>query len=282
MKHEIKAGGLLALFGTAFLICLPVLLLFCGSLQGADELKSELAPILGEGTGVIDFHLFPAYPTLVHYLEVFFDRPEFYTVLFNSFLIVTGTLLGHLLFGLPSAWAFARFQFPGKRILFFLYVVLMMLPFSVTMLSQYLVLNRLALLDSLWGIILPGAFSTFPVFIMYRGFCAIPQGMLEAARIDGAGEWQLFFHIGLPLGYSGVASALVLGFLEYFSLIEQPLAFLKERALWPLSLYLPNIGLSDAGYAFAASVTTLLPALVVFALGRDYLEKGIVAAGMKE
>ena len=158
----------------------------------------------------------------------------------------------------------------------------MLMPFQVTMLSQYLVLSRVGVMNTHWAVILPAVFSTFPVFLIYRGFCGIPKGLLEAGRIDGAGEWYLFWRIGLPLSSGGILSAMVLGFLEYWNLIEQPLAFLKDKALWPLSLYLPEIGQDKAGFAFAASVVTLVPSVFVFLLGRDYLEKGIVASGLKE
>ena len=100
--------------------------------------------------------------------------------------------------------------------------------------------------------------------------------------MDGAGELRLFVMIGLPLGSSGILSAFVLGFLEYWNMIEQPLTFLKNKALWPLSLYLPEIGLNEAGFAFAASVVTLIPALFIFLLGQDYLEQGIAMSGLKE
>lgn len=280
-----KAGKLVMtgiLFLTALLISMPLILLISGSLKGADELKNALTPILSEADFMAKFGLFPKYPTLRHWIELLFDKPEYYVVFTNSLKIVAGTLLGQMIMGVPSAWAFARFSFPGRKLLFTVYISLMMMPFSVTMLSNYLVLKTLSLIDDLWGIILPGVFSTFPVFIMYRGFCGIPRELLEAAKVDGAGEFQVFFRIGLPLGSAGIGSALVLGFLEYFSLIEQPLAFLNNRGLWPLSLYLPQIGLSDAGFAFAASVMGLVPAVFVFLLGQDYLEKGIIATGMKE
>ena len=95
---------------------------------------------------------------------------------------------------------------------------------------------------------------------MYRFFKGIPLAFLEAARLDGAGELKLFFIVAIPLGSPGVISAIVLGFLEYWNLIEQPMAFLKTKELWPLSLYLPNIELEQAGFAFAASVVALAPA----------------------
>ena len=93
---------------------------------------------------------------------------------------------------------------------------------------------------------------------------------------------RIFRKIGLPLASNGILSAVVLGFLEYWSLIEQPLAFLEDQSLWPLSLYLPEISLSQAGYSFAASVITLIPPAFVFLIGQDYLEKGIAASGLKE
>ena len=100
--------------------------------------------------------------------------------------------------------------------------------------------------------------------------------------MDGAGELAIFLHIGLPMGSPGIISAMVLGYLEYWNLIEQPLTFLKNKELWPLSLYLPNISMDRAGVSFAASVVTLIPALLVFLCGQDYLEQGIVAAALKE
>ena len=105
---------------------------------------------------------------------------------------------------------------------------------------------------------------------------------MESARLDGAGEIKIFLKIGLPLGSPGIISAMVLGFLEYWNLIEQPMAFLKTKSLWPLSLLLPNISLNDAGMAFASSVIVLLPALLVFLAGQDYLEQGIIATALKE
>ena len=117
---------------------------------------------------------------------------------------------------------------------------------------------------------------------MYRFFKGIPLAFLEAARLDGAGELKLFFIVAIPLGSPGVISAIVLGFLEYWNLIEQPMVFLKTKELWPLSLYLPNIDLKQAGLAFAASVVALAPAVLVFLSGQDYLEQGIVSTAVKE
>ena len=200
----------------------------------------------------------------------------------NSVKITAGALAGGLLVGMPAAWGFAKFDFPGKNILFTLYIALMMMPFQVMLLGNYLVLDKIGLLDSpFWGLFSRRFFSTFPIFIMYRFFKGIPLAFLEAARLDGAGELRLFFIVAIPLGSPGVISAIVLGFLEYWNLIEQPMVFLKTKELWPLSLYLPNIELKQAGFAFAASVVALAPAVLVFLSGQDYLEQGIVSTAVK-
>ena len=150
------------------------------------------------------------------------------------------------------------------------------------MVSSYLVLDGLGLMDSIWAIILPGAASTFPVFIMVRFFAAIPSAVTEAAALDGAGPFQIFWRLGLPLGAPGILAAVVLGFLEYWNALEAPLTFLRDKSLWPLSLYLPAISADNAGISLVASVIMLIPALLIFLFGQKYLEQGIIASGTKD
>ena len=271
---------ILTVFGLLMLI--PVLYWLVGSLMGKGELKELLAPVLGQTKVYVAGRLLPEYPTMESYVELLLDTPEFFVMFWNSVKMTLGILAGQLLVAVPAAWGLAKFQFPGRKFLFTLYIALMMMPFQVLMLSNYLVLDGLSLLDSQAGIIFPAVFSTFPVFIMYRFFAGVPDSLIEAAKLDGAGNFQIFWRIGLPLGSPGILSAMVLGFLEYWNLIEQPMAFLKTKSLWPLSLFLPNIGMEQAGLAFATSIVVLIPALLVFLAGQEYLEQGILATATKE
>lgn len=267
----------------ALLAVYPVIFLSAGSLMGADELEDCLGTVVSGAEGYASFPVLPKYPTLQHFAEVLLDSPEFFVMFWNSILITFGVLGGQFVAGTMAAWGFARYEFPCKRGIFLLYIVLMLLPFQVLMLSDYLLLDRLRLLDSLWAVILPGMFSTFPVFIMYRFFAEIPDSLIESARLDGAREWQLFWYLALPMGSSGIIAALVLGFLEYWSLIEQPLTFIKDKSRLPLSVFLPDLTMTGkAGFLFAVSVVTFLPAVMVFMGGRDYLEQGIMAGAVKE
>lgn len=282
MRRLKKGLLLLFLIILAVAVWFPLAFLLGGSFMGTQEVLQKLGPVLGDMKGFAYWSLIPQYPTLRPYVELLLDSPQFFVMFWNSVRLTAGVLFGQMIVGVPAAWGFARYDFPGKGALFTLYIVLMLMPFQVTMVSNYLVLNRLSLLDTHMGIILPAVFSTFPVFIMYRFFRGIPRSLIESARLDGASEWQIFWRIGLPLGSAGVMSAMVLSFLECWSMIEQPMTFLKNRSLWPLSLYLPDIAADRAGLALAASVTALIPAILVFLYGQTYLEQGIIAAGVKE
>ena len=282
MRRLKKGLLLLFLIILAVAVWFPLAFLLGGSFMGTQEVLQKLGPVLGDMKGFASWSLIPQYPTLRPYVELLRDSPQFFVMFWNSVRLTAGVLFGQMIVGVPAAWGFARYDFPGKGALFTLYIVLMLMPFQVTMVSNYLVLNRLSLLDTHMGIILPAVFSTFPVFIMYRFFRGIPRSLIESARLDGASEWQIFWRIGLPLGSAGVMSAMVLSFLECWSMIEQPMTFLKNRSLWPLSLYLPDIAADRAGLALAASVTALIPAILVFLYGQTYLEQGIIAAGVKE
>ena len=273
--------GLILVF-IAFFIWIPLWMLLSGTIMGSAELSENLAPVLEGGEGTAVWPVIAQYPTLQAYVELLLDTPQFFTVFWNSCRQVFPVVIGQIFLGAPAAWAFARFNFRGKKLLYTLYIVLMLMPFQVTMVSSYLVLNKLRLIDTVWAVILPGAASTFPVFIMPRFFMAIPETVMEAAAVDGASPFQIFARLGIPLGASGILSAVVLGFLEYWNAMEAPQAFLKNQALWPLSLYMANITADNAGVSLIASLITLTPPLLIFLSGQKYLEQGIISSGMKD
>lgn len=271
----------LLLLPFALLVWWPLWFMFTGVLCPADELAAALGPALGAGQGMARWQLLPSWPTLQPLVELLFDTPEYFVMFWNTAAQVLPQAAGQLAVGAPAAWALSRLQFRGRGAVRVLYLVLMLLPFQVTMVPNYLVLDKLGLLDTPWAVVLPGVFATFPVFIMQRGFDAVPRALLEAARIDGAGPWQCFLYIGLPVGAPGVLGALTLTFLEAWNAVEQPMLFLKSPALWPLSLYLTNVNIGNLGVAMAASLGMLIPAALVFKFGQKYLELGILAGAVK-
>lgn len=270
------------LFILALLVWWPMWFMIIGSLMPLDELTVFLGSVLSGTDGYASWPILPTWPTLQPIVELLLDTPQFFVMFWNSCKIVFPQLIGQLIVGTPAAWAFSRLRFRGKNVLFTVYIILMLMPFQVTMVPNYLVSDFLGIMDTLWAIILPGMFSTFSVFIMSKGFDAVPHAMMESASLDGAGAFTIFFRIGLPLGRPAILSALVLAFLEGWNAIEQPMTFLKTPSLWPLSLYLSDIAAEKLGLAMVSSLFTLAPALLIFLFGQKYLELGIQASGMKE
>lgn len=253
-----------------------------GSLMSLEELHGTIGPALSLRDGYATWPLLPTWPTLEPLVRLLLDTPQFFVMFWNTFAITIPSIVGQLLVGAPAAWALSRFRFRGRKLVATVYICLMLLPFQVTMVPNFLVIDRLGLMNNIWAVILPFAFSAFPVFIMLKGFDAVPRALLEAASIDGAGHVRTFVSIGLPLGMPSILAALVLGFFEVWGAIEQPMTFLNDPATWPLSLFLPQIAAQELGLAMAASLLMLLPAILFFFFGQKYLELGIQAAGVKE
>lgn len=272
----------LTLGAVGIMFVMPLLVMVFASFMGVEELTATYGGVLRDGEESIDFVLLPRYPTLRAYVELLLDSPGFFVMFWNSCKQVFPVLAGQLVIAVPAAWAFGQYEFKGKRCLYFIYMILMILPFQVTMVSSYLVLSELQLLNTHLAVILPGVFSAFPVFILTKFFKSIPKAVIEAARVDGANDAQIFFRIGLPLGYPGILSVMILGFLEYWNAMEQPMTFLQDKELWPLSLYLPNITADKVSVSFVASVVMMIPAVLIFVFGQKYLEEGIAASGLKE
>lgn len=282
MKKHRKKLLYIPIMLVGLLMFLPLCLMVTNSFLGVREIQEAYGIVLEESGEEFSFRIVPQYFTLRPYVELLLDSPDFFVMFWNSSRQVFPILLGQIVIGMPAAWVFARFQFRGRRMLFFGYMVLMILPFQVTMVSNYILLSKLSLMDTHLGLIVSGIFSTFPVFLMEKFFKALPEAMLDAARVDGASELQIFIKLGVPLGMPGMMSSVILCFLEYWNAIEAPMTFLKTKAKFPLSLYLPNIATDQLSSSFAASIVMMIPAVLIFLWGRDYLQQGIEASGLKE
>lgn len=259
----------------AVLSVMPLVFLICGTFTNEVELDQILAPVIGDGMGYATWHFIPLYPTVKNVVELLFDTPEYYVLFWNSVKIVGVVIAGQLLFAVPAAWGLARSHSRWAKMIFGLYMFCMILPFQVTMLSQYIVLNGMHMVNTHWAIILPLVFSTFPIFIMFSAFERVPASVVEATRLDGAGGFMIFVHMAVPIAKKGILSAVILGFLEYWNIVEQPVVFLRDRSLWPLSVYLPEVSAGGAGRAFAFALFSCIPSLIVFYIGRDVLAEGI-------
>ena len=277
-----KKMGTIILWAFALIVLAPLIMTVGASFMGESELMEHIRPVVFNTSGMALPTFFPKRITLVQYVQLLLDTPKFLMMFWNSVMLVLPIVLGQVIVGTLAAWGFAQYRFPGRNALFMAYIVLMMMPFQVTLVPSFLTLDYLGLVNTGWAVVLPGIFHTFSVFLMRQFFVQVPHALVESARIDGAGELKAFVSVGLPLGKAGMASLFILSFLDNWNLIEQPMTFLRDQDKWPLSLYLSRIGESNVDVAMAASVITMLPPLLLFLYCESYLVRGIQMSGLKE
>lgn len=280
-KYYKNAPSRLFLLLLALVILFPLALIFVSSFLTSDEAGMTYAGIF-QGKQFASFVLMPARPDFQPYADLFLYCGQFYTMFWNSVRDTALITIGQVLTAVPAAWAFAKLCFPLKKIWFTVYLIVMMLPFQITMLSNYFILDRTGLLNTPWAFILPCIFSTFPVFVMTRFFADVPDEMIEAACMDGAGSWQVFCHLGLPLGKSGIAAVAVLQILETWNTVEQPMFFIQNPDHFPLSLFFPNLTAETLGSSFVAAIVMMLPPVFVFLYGKEELAAGIGHIGIEK
>ncbi|MBQ3035308.1 MAG: carbohydrate ABC transporter permease, partial [Lachnospiraceae bacterium] len=150
---------------------------------------------------------------------------------------------------------------------------------QVTLVPNFLVADWLGIIDTRWAIWMPGIFSPFAVYLLTKYMKRIPSSIIEAARVDGAGEWQIFRHICLPLCKGALYSVAILVFIDFWNMVEQPLILLTNADLHPLSIFLSKINAGEIGLAFAVATVYMVPSLLVFLYGEDYLVEGITYQG---
>ncbi len=225
--------------------------------------------------------LIPDNVTLSQLYTVLMKSPDYLLKFWNSVLIAGLIVLGQVIIGALAAYAFAKVRSKWVDALFYLYIIMMLMPFQVTLVPNYLMADWMGILNSYAAIILPGAFSTFGVFLLRQFMMQVPDAYIEAARLDAAGEVKIFRKIVLPMCKPGLASLCILTFIDMWNMVEQPLILLQDTALYPLSVFLSRVNSGQLGIAFAAATVYMIPVLLVFLYGEKYLVQGILHSGVK-
>ena len=227
-------------------------------------------------------HLLPRQPTFQYFVQLFTEL-DFGRYLLNTLSIVAICMVGLLLMA-AAGYGFAKFSFPGRDVLFFLVLVTMMIPGQVTMIPSYLVLNSLKLTNTLIGIALPMLVSGFAVFLFRQFMATIPNEILEAARIDGASEWRIFFRIVLPMSGPILAVQIVLTFIAGWNSFLWPLIIANDQSLYTLSVGLSLLNqqiATNPSLQMAASTLMVVPILLVFVIFQRYVVQGFALSGLK-
>lgn len=206
------------------------------------------------------------------------------TYLENSLLLSVVITFLQVLTGSFAAYGFAKMRFPGRDVLFVGYVATIAVPWQAYMIPQYIIMDKLGLVNTRWSLILIQAFGAFGVFLMRQFYLTIPDEISEAARLDGLSEYGIWARIMLPLSKPALASLALLTFVNTWNDYMGPFIYLTDNDLWTVQIGLRAfIGQYDAQYAMimAGSVISVVPVLVVFLLGQRYFVRGIATTGLK-
>ncbi|WP_374705680.1 carbohydrate ABC transporter permease [Paenibacillus apis] len=269
----------------AVLFLFPIVITFTNSFMTAQEIDINYGPIgqMNDATGKNLFgnlKWLPDQVSMEQYGKVLVGSSNYLTMFWNSVFLVIPIIGGQTLVSAFAAYAFSKLQFRGRDRWFLVYVMTMLMPFQVTLVPNYIMADKLGLLNSPNAIIWPGIFAAFGVFMLRQFMLHIPYAYIEAAKMDGAGHLRIFFTIIVPMVKPGLAALVVLLFVDYWNMVEQPLIFLDDPFRQPLSVYLSRIN-DEPGIAFAASVLYMTPMVLLFLYAETYFIKGIQLSGIK-
>ena len=275
---------LAAFFALAFL--LPTVLTITNSFMTQSELAANYGQVFsnlsGDGAYIADtvnLKFIPDKVSFSQYITTLIKSPDYLLKFWNSVILVVPIVLLQVGVAAITAYSFTRWRGKVRSFLFFFYVILMLMPYQVTLVPNFLVSNWLGIFNTRWASIFPGVFAPFSVFLLTKFMRRIPASLIEAAKLDGSSEWQIFKDICLPQCRSALYSIAILVFIDYWNMVEQPLVLLNDASKQPLSVYLSTINASEVGLAFAIATIYMVPCLLLFLHGEDYLVEGIAHQG---
>ncbi|KIL40153.1 sugar ABC transporter permease [Gordoniibacillus kamchatkensis] len=281
--------AVLAALAAAFLF--PLALTFTNSFMSAAEISDNYAALSAslsdssgpssDGSAYVNLKWIPDIATLSQYYSVLVKQPQYLFMFWNSVNIVLPIIAGQIAVASLAGYAFSFLRFRFREPLFFTYIVTMLMPFQVTLVPNFIVADKLGLLNSHLAIILPGIFNAFGVFLLRQFMMFIPVSYIEAARVDGASHLFIFAKIVMPMCRSGIAALAILVFVDNWNMVEQPLVFLRDAIKQPLSVYLSVIDEAALGIAFAASALYMIPLILVALYAEKDLVEGIQLSGIK-
>ena len=287
-KRYFGRGALTVLSAVfALMFLLPTVLTITNSFMAQSEITANYGEVFqsaaGDGSSFVSeqvtLKFIPDMVSFTQYKTTLFATPDYLLKFWNSVVLVVPIVLLQVGTAAITAYGFTRWRGKVRAFLFFFYVILMLMPYQVTLVPNFLVSDWLGILNTRWAIIFPGMFAPFSVFLLTKFMRRIPASLIEAAKLDGSSEWQIFRDICLPQCRSALYSIAILVFIDYWNMVEQPLTLLPDASKQPLSVYLAEINAGEVGIAFAVATVYMVPCLLLFLHGEDYLVEGIVHQG---
>ena len=219
--------------------------------------------------------------SLQAYYEVFLGKTEFLFRFWKSLGLSVGIAATQVAVSTLAGYGFAKFQYPGKNVLFFFLMCLMILPLQVTLMPNYLILEGMGLMGTYVSLALPAIFVPLSTFIMTQSFKAVPDSVVEAARLDGCGTLGMIPRILLPVNSNGFICVALLSFVDAWNMVEQPLSYLEEFSQYPIAVALAAVSPAEPTVLLACCVLVTLPPLFFFLVFNRELSEGMTQGGEK-
>jgi len=264
-----RAARAVLLALTALVIILPLMVM-----------ASTAFKVDGE---IYDFPMsvIPKVPTLENFSKLLDRFPLYF---WNSLKLTTIIVIVQLLTATTGAYAFSKLKWRGRDLVFMLYVVSIMIPIQAIIIPQFIIVRNLGLYDTHRALILTGAFTAFGTFLIKQFFMTIPDSYVEAAHIDGAGEFSIFFRLMLPLAKPVIATQIIFSFRFFWNDFFAPLIYITNQGLKTLPLGMADFATETYTYVgpqMAASFISIIPVMVIFLSAQKYFVEGVAASGVK-
>ncbi|MDE6520377.1 MAG: carbohydrate ABC transporter permease [Ruminococcus sp.] len=280
----------------ALLFLMPTVLTIVNSFMTSTEISANYGSMLSNMTSDkktfisdnVNLKFIPDKVTFEQYKSVLFKSPDYLLKFWNSVVLTVPITFFQIIIAILTSYGFSRYPNKIKSIIFFAYIILMIMPYQVTLVPNFLVADKLGLLAETGdyvnikqrlSIILPGIFSPFSIFLLTKVMKRIPKSYVEAAKLDGASEFQIMTKIHVPMCKGAIVSITMLVFIDYWNMVEQPLVLMKDSDMHPLSVFLSQINTGDIGLAFAVGVVYMIPTILMFLYGEEYLVEGMAYSG---
>lgn len=258
-------------------------LLFIGGLVMVTPLAFMFSTSLKTAGQVYDLRLIPSAPTLANYVTILADG-RFMRWFMNSMIVAVVVTLSNVFFDSLVGYTLAKFQFRGRYFIFLAILSTLMIPTEMLVIPWYLMSSKLGWLDSYWGIMFPGMMTAFGTFLMKQFFEGVPNDFLEAARVDGLNEFQIFWKVAMPLVTPALSALAIFTFLGNWTAFFWPLIVTTSRELYTLPVGLSSFAVEQSiqwEMIMTGAAIATLPTLIVFIVLQRYIVRGVMLAGLK-
>ena len=269
---ELQIGWHFILLCAVFLLLMPILFAVSNSFKTMQDAFNTV------------FQLIPARPTIENYVHVF-SRLPFLRITINTFLIASTVTLFKTATALFAAYSFVYFGFKGKGILYFIMLSTMFIPFTVTMIPNYLMISKIGLSDKIWGVALPQLADVLGIFLLRQSMRGIPKALIEAARLENIKDMKIMRDIVIPMVRPSIISTGIIFFINSWNEYVWPVLILKSKENYTLSLalqmYISAEGGTEFTIAMAVSVMTMIIPLTLYIIFQRYIINTFAMSGIK-